>query len=965
MTNKRNREALGQKFKEDRREVSPIKKAFLSRFPVIFAFILFFLYPISTVFALELSKDEQEYLHTKEAIIFISQTRYPPFEFVDRNNEHTGMCIELARWMATEFGFKAKFTDTYFKQAQQDILSGKADVLTSFFYSKKRDKSFDFTQVMFEVPASIFIVAERTDIKDIQDLNGKRVAMQTGDYAKEFLESKQVEFDVVYTKNFAEATDLVIAGRADAIIGDEQIVLYHIFKDNLTEKIKKVGDPLYIGRNCMATKEANRVLISILNKGVKKAQKSGVLEKINRKWIGTHYKLRESLLFKYIPHLSAAAGTLFVLALLVWLWNIKLRHEISKRTEELQKSEEKYRTLIQTLTDGVFIINRDGRFTYLNPEFEKLTGFPAKDFLGHSFTEILAPEYVKSTVDRFKRGLSGETIPIYEVELKHKDGKNVPVELKVTSLLDAEGKAIGRIGLARDIRDRKQAEEVLRVERDNLHNILESIEDGIYIVNQQYDIQYVNPVLVKDFGPYEGQKCYEYFHDRDEICPWCKSQDVWAGKTVHWEWFSFKNDRTYDLMDTPLTLPDGSIGKLEIFRDITERKRAEEEKAKLEAQLQRAQKMEAIGALAGGVAHDLNNVLSAQVSYPDLILMDLPEDSPLRKPILTIQESGKKAADIVQDLLTLARRGVVATEVTSLNQIIKSYLESPECENLKEFYPDAKIGTDLETHLLNIIGSPVHLSKTVMNLVNNAAEAMPDGGNIFIATQNKYIDKPIRGYDDVKEGDYVILTVSDAGVGISSEDIEKIFEPFYTKKVMGRSGTGLGMAVVWGTVKDHKGYIDVHSAKGKGTTFSLYFPVTRKEIAGREEALPMEEYMGKGESILVVDDVEEQKEIASRILTKLNYAVTSVSSGEEAFDYMKDNSADLLVLDMIMDPGIDGLETYKRILELHPGQKAIIASGFSETERVKETQRLGAGKYIKKPYTLEKIGLAVKEELEK
>ncbi|MCD4717709.1 MAG: response regulator, partial [Desulfobacterales bacterium] len=395
-----------------------------------------------------------------------------------------------------------------------------------------------------------------------------------------------------------------------------------------------------------------------------------------------------------------------------------------------------------------------------------------------------------------------------------------------------------------------------------------------------------------------------------------------------------------------------------IWRDISEKK-------KLEARLQRAQKMEAIGTLAGGVAHDLNNVLSAQVSYPDLILMDLPEDSPLRKPILTIQQSGQKAAAIVQDLLTLARRGVVATEVTNLNQIINNYLESPECENLKEFYPDAKIESDLEKHLLNIMGSPVHLSKTVMNMVNNAAEAMTDGGNIFLSTQSKYIDKPIRGYDDVKEGDYVILTVSDTGTGISPGDLDRIFEPFYTKKVMGRSGTGLGMAVVWGTVKDHKGYIDVQSTEGKGTTFTIYFPVTREEINEKETSLSIKKYMGKGESILVVDDVEEQREIAFRILKKLGYSVTSVSSGEEAVDYIKDNSADLLVLDMIMDPGIDGFETYKRILELHPGQKAIIASGFSETESVGEAQRLGAGIYIKKPYTLEKIGLAVREELDK
>ena len=384
-----------------------------------------------------------------------------------------------------------------------------------------------------------------------------------------------------------------------------------------------------------------------------------------------------------------------------------------------------------------------------------------------------------------------------------------------------------------------------------------------------------------------------------------------------------------------------------------------------EKRLARAKKMEALGTLAGGVAHDLNNVLSGIVSYPDLLLMDIPEDSPLRKPILTIQKSGERAASIVQDLLTLARRGIVATQITNLNHIIESYLKSPECETLKKFNPEVKIQSDLDSSLLNILASPVHLSKSVMNLLSNAAESMPDGGNIYISTQNEYLDKPIKGYDDIKEGDYAVLTVSDTGIGISSHDIEKIFEPFYTKKVMGRSGTGLGMSVVWGTVKDHKGYINVVSSEGQGTTFSLYFPVTRKEIVGAAEKIRIEEYTGRGETILVVDDIKEQREIASNILKKLGYSVVKVSSGEEAIDYMNDNSADLLVLDMIMDPGIDGLETYRKILALHPGQKAIIASGFSETEHVRKTQKLGAGQYIKKPYTLEKIGLAVKKELER
>jgi CheY-like chemotaxis protein len=373
--------------------------------------------------------------------------------------------------------------------------------------------------------------------------------------------------------------------------------------------------------------------------------------------------------------------------------------------------------------------------------------------------------------------------------------------------------------------------------------------------------------------------------------------------------------------------------------------------------------MEAIGTLAGGVAHDLNNILSGIVSYPELLLMDIEEDSPLKKPMLTIQKSGERAAAIVQDLLTLARRGVEATEVVNLNEIVSDYLLSPEHAKLEQIHTSIAVEKNLDKNLLNILGSPVHLSKTVMNLVSNSSEAMPEGGKIVVTTENRHVDTVKIGYDDIDKGDYVTLTVIDSGIGIAKNDIERIFEPFYTKKIMGRSGTGLGMAVVWGTVKDHRGYIDVTSTEGVGTEITLYFPVTRKVFTPQAEIPSIRKIIGNGESILVVDDVEEQRQIAAKMLEKLGYTVLTVASGEEAVEYLLDHTIDLLVLDMIMEPGIDGLETYQKIIEFRPGQKAIIASGYSESARVKEAQRLGAGTYLKKPYLLQKIGWAIKAEL--
>jgi CheY-like chemotaxis protein len=375
--------------------------------------------------------------------------------------------------------------------------------------------------------------------------------------------------------------------------------------------------------------------------------------------------------------------------------------------------------------------------------------------------------------------------------------------------------------------------------------------------------------------------------------------------------------------------------------------------------------MEALGFLAGGVAHDLNNILCGIVSYPDLLLRDLPDNSPLRAPLVTIKTSGEKASSIVQDLLTLARRGVASTELLNINHLVEEYLLSAECKTLLTLHPEVLISKKLQPDLLNLVGSRTHIAKSLMNLISNAAEAMPPGGTITVTTENRYLDTSVSGFETVREGEYAVLSVEDTGTGIDEEDLARIFEPFYTKKVMGRSGSGLGMTVVWGTVKDHGGHINVHSVPGVGTHFELFFPATRQTLPETVNTIPYEAYQGQGEFVLVVDDVQQQREIAKAMLSRLGYHTEVVDSGEEAIAYLEDNNPNLIVLDMIMDPGIDGFETYKRIVARKPGQKAIIVSGFSESEQVRKTQELGAGQYLKKPYTLETLGLAVRKELER
>jgi signal transduction histidine kinase len=398
-------------------------------------------------------------------------------------------------------------------------------------------------------------------------------------------------------------------------------------------------------------------------------------------------------------------------------------------------------------------------------------------------------------------------------------------------------------------------------------------------------------------------------------------------------------------------------------REIAEHEKTEEEKRKLAASLKRAERMEAIGVLAGSVAHDLNNILGSLVGYPDLLLLELPENSAQREALIAIRDSGMRATAVVQDLLTMARRGITSSQVLSLNEVVSDLMRSPEFLSLRAQYRDVRIEMKLDPGLLNVLGSSVHLSRAILNLAINSLEALDKGGQVTLATANVYVDTPSSGYEVLAEGEYVTLSVKDNGRGIPREDLDRIFEPFYTRKVMGRSGTGLGMAIVWGTVKDHNGFIDVQSEEGRGTIFTLLLPATREELRAAASKIRLVDVLGDGESILVVDDVKAQRDLCSAMLTRLGYAVDVVASGEEAMKYVARRPVDLLVLDMIMAPGIDGLETYRKIIETRPGQKAVIASGYAENEKVKEAQALGAGAYVRKPYTFEKLARVVKDEL--
>lgn len=402
------------------------------------------------------------------------------------------------------------------------------------------------------------------------------------------------------------------------------------------------------------------------------------------------------------------------------------------------------------------------------------------------------------------------------------------------------------------------------------------------------------------------------------------------------------------------------------MRDISERVRAEEEKLLLQLKLAKAQKLRALGLMAGSVAHDLNNILTGVVSYPDLLLSQMSESDRYYPSIKKIQEAGQRASAVVSDLVSIARGRLPKTSVENINDIILSHLSSLEHTERQASYPGVIIQTQLQNNLFNSYCSPQHIHKILLNLIGNALDALQNDGVIKIATKNCVLSKPIAIDEQtvLAAGEYIKLTVADNGPGVAEKDKDHIFDPFYSTKKMGKSGTGLGLSIVWNTVQEHNGWVEIKDNK-PGVRFEIYLPGTRDEVYTRQDVGTARSLQGSGESILLIDDEQEQNELMTKLLTNLGYHVFSVVSGEDGLTFLQSHNVDLVILDMIMGDGLNGCETYERMLKNSPDQKAMVISGYSKNEEAEKIRDLGVKHFLEKPVTLPQIGSAIKDILSK
>jgi PAS domain S-box-containing protein len=617
--------------------------------------------------------------------------------------------------------------------------------------------------------------------------------------------------------------------------------------------------------------------------------------------------------------------------------------------------------ILESTTDLVSMATPEGKLTDLNSAGMNLLGYPeGEEVSRHSIPEA----HPRWAYDRVRlEGLPQavkEGVWRGEVALRGPEGREIPVSQVIMSHNSPEGRLECFSTIMRDISEEKQLEENLKREKEKFQILVDASPLGVSLMGPDGRYKYLNPKFTAIFGytledvPNGREWFRKAFLDeayrREVIAQWLKDlQEVPRGESRPRTFKVICKDGAEKVIHfSPVSMETGD--QLVIYEDITERK-------KLEIQLVQAQKMEAVGTLAGGIAHDFNNLLMAIQGNVSLMLMDLPSHHPDRERLQHIEACVRSGADLTKQLLGFARRGKYQVKPTDLNDLI---------DKASALFGRTQKGIRIQKKLAEgawtVEVDRGQMEQVLLNLLVNAWQAMPQGGDLYLETQNVFLDEHYVQPFAVKLGNYVKTSVTDTGIGMDEETRQRIFEPFFSTKERGR-GTGLGLATVYGIIKGHEGFITVYSEPDRGTTFNFYIPASAKAVE-EEKKEPAILRTGQG-GILLVDDEEIILQVAAQLLEKLGYTVFVAHNGREALDLysQKAGEIDLVILDLIM-PVMGGGETFQSLKKMNPRVKVLLASGYSINGLAKEILDQGCRGFIQKPFDLMEISVKIREILD-
>ncbi|MGA1874157.1 MAG: PAS domain S-box protein [bacterium] len=610
--------------------------------------------------------------------------------------------------------------------------------------------------------------------------------------------------------------------------------------------------------------------------------------------------------------------------------------------------------VISTMSDCFILLDPQGTIQLVNKACPNVLRYTENELKGKPLTILLPSDQASNT--HLREMMFGKELKNFYLTLKAKNGAQVPASLSTSILQDEEGNIAGIVWIARDITQHKLTEELLKEAEAKYSTFVERAKDGVAVVQDEV-YRFVNRAMAEITGytvqELLGRPMTELFasEDRDMISR--RYRQRLAGEKVpsFYEAKFLAKDGTIKSVELSAAIIQYNERPADmlVIRDITERKGAEEEREKMRSQLFQSQKMEAIGLLAGGVAHDFNNMLTIIQGYNSLAIMKVEETNPLFSDLQQVEAAAKQAANLTRQLLIFSRKQPTVLTNLNLNKTIDNFSKML----LRLIGEDISVTIDLQPDLWLIRADEGNIEQVIMNLAVNARDAMPSGGQLTISTKNINMDEEqARMVPEAQPGQFVRLSISDTGIGMEREIINRIFEPFFTTKEIGR-GTGLGLAVVYGIVKQHEGWVTVSSEPGQGTEFSLYFPACFLKREGEdEEVFSRQDLQGSGERILVVEDEEGVRTLITRVLQENGYLVFAASRAQEAlttFEKEKGNFH-LIVSDVIL-PDLTGLELIDRLLLFQPKLKALLISGYANQKVQLPIIYERGYRFLQKPYT--------------
>ena len=924
-----------------------------------------------------------------------SELAYPPFAIVHPDGSAGGFSVDMLKAAAHAAGLTVSFKVGQWSLIKEELARGEIDVLPLVSYSQERDKIYDFTAPYLKMTGTVFVRSGSQNITKISDLKGKDVLVLKGDTAHEYIIRQNLTDRIITTSTTEEAFRLLASGKFDAIVA-QQIVGLQIIKELGITNIVTVGEkdvaslkPTALKlegfeqKFCFAVAKGNRQLLSLLNEGLAVVYLDGTYNSLYEKWFTPILPPPVVPLSELVKQILQILVPILFLFTLAGLWY--LRRLVAQRThylqEEIQQRELIEKELAEANTKYVKAqhLGKVGNWEY-NIITQKFYGSTeALRIYGFVDDGVALPtERVESCIlerEMVRQGivdLIGNGVP-YNLEydiITEDNGEHKTVKSLGELQRDESGNPIKIQGVIVDITERKKFETALRKSEKRYKMLFENAPFSYQSLDGNGFLLEANKRWLEHLGYSRDEVIGESFADflhpdwQDhftENFPKFKS----IGEILGIEFQMRKGDGTYIWVSFDGRIKRDPKGEFVqtycIFNDITEQKRLQDKVNQQNEALNQSRKLESVGQLAGGIAHDFNNMLSIILGYTELAMDKLESTDPLYSDMEEIYHAGARSAEITRQLLTFARQQPVVPKVLNLNDNIDSMIKM-----LRYL-----IGEDIdfswipgrELKLVKI--DPSQIDQIVANLCVNARDAITDIGKVTIETANVLFDEEYcAAHPEAIPGEYAMLTVSDDGCGIAPETISQIFEPFFTTKKPGQ-GTGLGLATVYGIVKQNNGFINVYSEPERGTTFRVYLPQYGEQPVMGQNENRSKTQKSLGETILLVEDDLSLLKLAERILGNLGYKVLSTSRPKEAKELVEqyDGQINLLITDVVM-PEMNGRELSEQMQQLDPGLKILFMSGYT-ADVIAHRGILDEGiNFISKPFSPKEMAAKIREVLD-